>query len=104
MTKLPFIVTHDGKSVQFFLHIDKAKRPRLIEMGASPAGSISSYDFAVKLRERVILLNDLLHAEVPFAALASCRHSPGLNGAILDPAATALEQVSDALTAAGVET
>lgn len=89
MSKAPFIVTHDGQSVLFFLHLSRHLDVRLIEMG-EPRGDHNDALLG-RMRERSELLNDLLHSGVPFDALATCRHSPGINGAILDPAAAALE-------------
>lgn len=95
MTRLPFIITHDGWSVRAFLVID-AGEPTLIEINKSQP-TTAPIVALLELQERLNLLNDLMHAGVPFDALATCRRSPGLNGAILDPAAAELENLCQAL-------
>ncbi len=99
MPKLPFIVTHEGVSVQCDLMVNKAMTVRHIEV--RPAADQSHLPVYRQICERVEDLNDLIAAEVPWEALASCRRSPGLNAAIIDAAATELDNLRGALAENG---
>jgi hypothetical protein len=111
MTRLPFIVTHCGISLRCNLMVDSKGQVKLIEVadlsradvermfpeGLPDLEVIDRCQVAVRaVRDKVGTLNDLIHADMPFDALASCRRSPGLYGAILDPAWTELENLRTA--------
>lgn len=99
MTRAPFIVTHDGVSIRCELTVDDKAQVR--NMGVLAGQMIASakpsdphvMEVALRVSERMALLNDLLHAGVEFGLLATCRHAPGVNGSIIDPACWALEEL-----------
>lgn len=97
MTRIPFIVTHAGVSARCGLHVDHKLNVLLIEFASMTTEDQMQAPTARAMLEKIEFLNDMMHADVPFAALASCRRSPGLFGAILDPAADALENLRAAL-------
>lgn len=96
MTRLPFTVTHAGMSVLCFLHVTANSEAKLLEFG-SLRSEANAAALAAKVQEHIEFLNDLMAADMPFEALMTCRRSPGLFGAILDPAATELENLRGAL-------
>lgn len=99
MTRIPFIVTHGGISARCALHVDRKLKVHLIEFVSLQTGADNQAPHARALLEKIEFINDLMHADMPFEALISCRRSPGLFGAILDPAATEFENIQRALGA-----
>lgn len=112
MTRLPFIVTWCEMSLRCHLVVDRQMQVKLIELAdVSPADiermfpdGLPNLDVIDRcqtvvraVRDKIGTLNDLMHAEMPFDALASCRRSPGLFGAVLDPAATEMENFRTSL-------
>lgn len=93
MTRIPFIVTHGGVSAKCALHIDRAFKVHLIEFIELRRALDADGHYARAMLEKIEFINDLIHADMPFEALMSCRRSPGLFGAILDPAATEFENL-----------
>jgi hypothetical protein len=101
MTRIPFIVTHGGVSAKCALHVDRKLKVHLIEFVELVTGSLRDMAFARQLLEKIEFINDLMHAEMPFEALISCRRSPGMFGAILEPAAVEFENIREAIKEAG---
>lgn len=99
MTRIPFIVTHGGISARCALHVDRHLRVHLIEFVSMHTDMENQGPHARAVLEKIEFINDLMHADMPFEALISCRRSPGLFGAILDPAATEFENIKTALGA-----
>jgi hypothetical protein len=101
MRHIPFTVTHDGRSATCALHVNAKGKVALIEFRTVRNQGLEPLGFAAALREKIELLNDLIAAEMPFDALATCRRSPGLFGAIIDPATSELENFRAGLLGGG---
>lgn len=98
MTRAPFVVTHDGWSVLCHLVVDDKAQVKHIEAVRALAQGDGPRLLLERVRQRAEMLNDLMQAEVPFALLASCRRSPGIFGAIIDPAASIYEDLHGAIS------
>lgn len=101
MTRIPFIVVHGGISANCALHMDRNFKVHLIEFRAMRTDLETQGPHARELLEKIEFINDLIHADMPFEALITCRRSPGAFGAILDPAACAFESIKTALPVTG---
>jgi hypothetical protein len=101
MRQIPFTVTHDGRSATCALHINAKGKVVLIEFRTVRNQGLEPIGFAAALREKIELLNDLMAADMPFDALTTCRRSPGLLGAIIDPATSELENFRAGLVEGG---
>lgn len=104
MTRLPFIATHDGVSIRCEATLNaKAEVVNLAALLLASDTLISADIIGVvgKIQERTQALNDLIHAGVPFEALATCRNSPGINGAIIEGVCVALDGVCASLASRG---
>lgn len=97
MTRIPFIVTHGGISARCALHVDRKLTVHLIEFVSMQTEAERQGPHARAMLEKIEFINDMIHAEMPFEALMSCRRSPGLFGAILDPAASEFENLKTAV-------
>lgn len=100
MTRIPFIVTHGGISARCALHVDRKLKVHLIEFVSMQTDGETQGPHARAMLEKIEFINDLMHAEMPFEALMTCRRQPGLVGAILDPAACEFENIKTALKGA----